>query len=539
MVKKDFFINGPLDIFQQVLFDEWKWDLLDDIDIYSFDLDKISQGDNTKSFTKKGWELLKIKYYMLQKYGVIETEEENGEIKIKNIHCPAFAKMLFQEYPFNFMTMRDTNEIYYYSGGMYHKYGDTVIKNLTIRWLDGFSNNHKKNEIVGYIQDSQYVDREEFNPDPRYVNLKNGIYDIKKKKLLEHTSNFYFLNQIPVEYNVDAKCPRFKEFLEHICMHKLEKRPRIEKTIQEYMGYSLYRAYPIKNYIILDGNGDNAKTTLLDIVLALIGRKNNSSVSLQDMNTRPFALSKLYGKLTNISDDLPNKAVKYSGVIKQITGNSPVWADVKNHRDGIEFTNYAKPWYACNQLPECKDITDAFFSRMKQITFLNKYVKPQDYDLIDNETVFKADLNLLEEILKELPGILNFALEGLHRLLKCKKFSYSRTTDEIREEYLKKTNPVHAYIEEECELTNKDWGITKKDFYNSVLNYCDRNGYDKPSSQHIVTKKINDEGGNIYLKQKIINGSLERCWIGIRCITDTSINEYFGKFEDGQRGLIF
>jgi putative DNA primase/helicase len=520
---------------QEQLYEEWKKGLIPEDELREIDLDIFgSEGLKCLVLTDKGRDLSHILRHVLIKYGVIEfTEKKDGEREFKRINCQAFGKMILSEYDYNFVTMRDTKEIYYYKMGVYKKYGESIIKNLAVKWLDTQTSNYKKNEIVGYLQDKKYVNRDEFEADPRFINLANGIYDVVEKKLIQHTPHLFFLNQIQINFDNNARCPNFKKFLRNICKHNSKRRPLIEKTIQEYIGYSLYRSYPLKYFIVLDGNGDNGKTTLLDIVIDLIGKKNNTGVSLHDLNTRDFALSKLYGKLTNISDDLSNKALKYSGKIKQITGNSSVWGDIKNHKDGIDFINYAKPWYACNQLPESKDWSDAFFSRMIQITLLNKFVKPQDYDLIDKKTVFKADVNIREKILSELPGILNFAIKGLQRLLKNNGFSYKQKTDDIREEYLKKTNPIHSFIEDECEFTNSDWGITKKDFYKAVIDYCIRNGFDKPSSQHIVTKKLNDEGRNIYKKQKTINGSVEWCWIGIKSANDSTINQYFGKQEQG------
>lgn len=540
-MKKDFFLE-ELTVEQEILYDEWRQGKIPYYDLYNIDLDKYTNsGLKHLNLSKKGWELLKIKFFVMKIYEAIElSDPSNNEVEIKNVCCPAFAKLLIQEYPYYFSTMRDTKEIYFYQNGIYQNKGDTIIAQHSEEWLDHFYNMHKKNEIIGFIRDYNYLDRDDFNPDIRYINLANGIYDIITNELIDHSSEYLFLNKLPVEYHSDAKYNDWEKFVQNICKNQGKRRKDIEKTLQQYSGYSLYRSYPYKHYVVLDGSGDNAKTTFLDIILKLIGRKNNTSVPLQDLNNRPFTLSKLYGKLTNISDDLPKKALKYSGVIKQITGNSPIFADIKHHIEGIEFTNYAKPWYACNQLPETYDWTDAFFSRMIQITFLNKYVKKQDHNLVDEVSIFKADPSIIEPFYTKegLSGILNWMIQGLQDLLKNKKFAYSKPTDEIRDEYIKKTNPIQAFIEDECEITNVDFGIPKDKFYKAILNYCDNYGYDKPNSQHIVTKKMNDLQANIYRRQKTTSsGNVEWCWIGIRCITDTTINEYFGKRTE-QQGVL-
>lgn len=476
----------------------------------------------------------KTKRELLEKYEVFETKEdkETGEIiKTGRINCIRLADIILNEHGCHFFTMRDNQSIFFYDGGHYEPRGETVISNLVEYYLDDLSTEHRKNECVGHIRDKNYVDRDTINPDVNLINLENGVYNIETRELLPHSPKYRFLNKIPIKYDPSAKCPLFKKFLQEVCMKQKKRREDIENTIQEYMGYTLYRSYRFKRYLVLDGGGDNGKTVLLATVEQLVGKKNNASVSLQDLNNRPFALSKLYGKLADISDDLPNRPLKYTGVIKQITGNSPLWADIKNHKDGIRFTNTAKPWFTCNQLPESYDWSDAFFSRMLQITFLNKFVKPPDYNKINDETVFKADTDLVDgkcKLFGELPGILNFALDGLHRLLKNKRFSFQQSTDEVRDEYIKKTNPVHAFLEYECERTNEDWGITKDDFYNAVLEYCELHGYDKPNSQHDVTRRVNDEPGNIYLKQRTADGERQRVWLGVRSLTDSTINHYFG-----------
>jgi len=479
-----------------------------------------------------------LKEYKVYEYKKIK-EKETGDEKyiIDGVRTGNLANLIKKEF-YPFVTIRDkTKEILYQNEGVYRKNGETIILEKTEELLEQYSTTHIKNEVVCHIRDSNYVERDIFITSPNLIPVANGVFDIKSNKLRSYTTDDYFLNKTPANYNPKAKCKEFEKFLQHICMQDGKRRKNLEKTIQEYMGYSLYRSYLYKKYVVLDGSGDNAKTTLLNVVLALVGTNNNTSVSLQELNDRPFTKSKLYGKLTNVSDDLPKKGLKYSGTIKQITGNSPLWADIKNHPEGIEFTSYSKPWYACNELPETPDLTDAFFSRQLQITLLNKYVKKEEWKLVDNKTIFKADPRLIEKLVAELSGILNFALVGLRRLLKNGYFSDRQTTEERRETWLKKTNPIHAFIEDEIEFV-PDWAITTDDFYNEILAYCERNGFDKPT-KHKVTSKMGQESSNIGKQQKTIN-KIPRvwCWIGVRSTTDNTINHYFGRSIGEQQEVI-
>jgi putative DNA primase/helicase len=309
------------------------------------------------------------------------------------------------------------------------------------------------------------------------------------------------------------------------------------------MGYSLYRGYPLKNYTVLDGGGDNGKTVLMNVMLALAGEQNNTSIGLQELNERPFAKAQLYGKNTNISDDLPKKALKLTGIIKAITGNSPIWADVKNSKKGISFTPYAKPWYACNELPETSDYSDAFFSRQLQVTLLNKYLSKED-PKIDNKTCFERNVHLTEELTtpESLSGILNFALMGLKRVLEKNVFSDDTTTDDKRNQWIRKTNPIAAFLDDEFEIGDNDWCITVEDFYNEIIHFCEKHEFDKPTSRKYVTEKVLDANLGIKKLQKKIDGVPHTwCWVGLSCTSNTLINRFIGekpKQKEPQKELV-
>ena len=98
-----------------------------------------------------------------------------------------------------------------------------------------------------------------------------------------------------------------------------EIQKELDKKKQQQIGYVFYCDFYIDNFLVIAGGGRNGKTTLFGILESFYGKENISGVSLQDLNYRPFALHKLYGKMANISDDLSAKAVRDSGIIKKIT----------------------------------------------------------------------------------------------------------------------------------------------------------------------------------------------------------------------------
>ncbi len=85
----------------------------------------------------------------------------------------------------------------------------------------------------------------------------------------------------------------------------------------------------------------------------------------------------------------------------------------------------------------------------------------------------KADPYILKELTtpEELSGLLNLVLPALKRLLEKGQFSCSKTTEEIREDYIRKSSPIAAFVMD-CLEVDSDAFIVKKDLYNTFSEYC-------------------------------------------------------------------
>jgi len=312
---------------------------------------------------------------------------------------------------------------------------------------------------------------------------------------MPHTPDIIFLNKIPVNYTIDAGCPKIKEFISEIV-------PESDILLtQEMFGYCLYRDYSLDKAFLLIGEGSNGKSTLLNLLTKFLGKENVSSISLQDLDTNRFAIAELHGKLANIYADLPDLALNHTGKFKMLTGGDIISAERK-FKGHFTFVNYAKLIFSCNKVPESRDDTTAFYRRWCIINFPNKF---------EGEN---RNPNILEEISteEELSGLLNWALEGLHRLLKNKQFSNSITTEEIREQYIKQSNPVLAFVEDRL-ISDSQGEISKDELYRAFCDYCEEIG--------LPTKAKNVFGRELPRYIAVDSGQTRekgRIWRGIRLI---------------------
>jgi hypothetical protein len=112
---------------------------------------------------------------------------------------------------------------------------------------------------------------------------------------------------------------------------------------------------------------------------------------------------------------------------------------------------------------------------------------------------------------EELSGLLNWALEGLVRLKKAKSFSYSKTTEQTQEMWMRKSDSFTAFIQD-CIVLDYDKEMTKYEFQDMYKNYC--KFYKVKSENLAYQKKILTEEYGIWDERN--SSDMKRVWKGIK-----------------------
>jgi len=442
----------------------------------------------------------KIKYEGSEK--VIEEKEEENFLymddkgKIKVSISKIVSHLLFN---YNFKTIFNTKDetIFVYEEGIYKKKGKEKIKTQVEELLQAKSTTNIVNEIVEKIKRKTAIDKDEFDKTPEeIICLENCFFDLKKmEKFSENDSKFYFKTKLPIKYNPKADCPKIKQFFEEIFY------PEDIPTIQEWFGFNLYKRYFIKKAIILFGQKNTGKTVFLNLLMNFIGQKNTTGISLQRISSGDkFALSSLKNKYSNIYDDLSSKDLSDSGGFKIATGGGYITAEYK-FGDSFQFLNYAKHIFSTNKIPNVKDVDDdAYYERWIPIPLDNQIKKGEQ------------DKFLLEKLTteKELSGLLNWAIEGLDRLIKKGKFSFNKTSEEIKIIMERQNNPLIAFVNDVLEQKNGN-KISKEIMYRVYTGYCNKNKLPRMSKSQLGR---NLEKYSDYIIAK--HSSKERYWENVK-----------------------
>lgn len=361
------------------------------------------------------------------------------------------------------------NHLHIYTDGYY---SDDVylIEKMLLKYIKNSTKTHRA-EVIRYLE---LLAKNHQLTQVKYICVENGILDIENNELLEFNSKFIIKNKIPHIYDESAYHELLDNTLNKICCNDYQLR----MIIEEMIGYCLLRRNEIGKSFILTGNGANGKSTLLDLIIELLGEDNVSSVSLQELSDR-FKTYQLEGKLANIGDDISNEYIPDNSTFKKLVTGDKVNVEKKG-KDPYDFKNYSKLIFSANELPRINDLSDGLKRRLQFIPFNARFTKlDADFD------PFIRDKLTTSEAMRYL---LKIAVEGLQRLLINNNVSYAKACDEVWAEYEQINNPILLFLDD-IKIDNEP--VTE--VYLKYSNWCEQNGL-KACSNITFGKELKKKG---------------------------------------------
>ena len=114
---------------------------------------------------------------------------------------------------------------------------DTQKRQSIAKWAVSSESEHRLYAMVSLAQSEPGVpvSPQEIDTDSYLLNCLNGMIDLKTGILKPHDPKDFITKIIPVEYNPDAGCPQWIDFLENIFNWNYDIIPYLQRAI----GYSL------------------------------------------------------------------------------------------------------------------------------------------------------------------------------------------------------------------------------------------------------------------------------------------------------------
>ena len=422
-------------------------------------------------------------------------KKEFAELKIKvwrhlKDKEPDLATELIKNYLLDHYIIKsirgdEKEELWIYNDGIYVPNGKSYVEEVCSEIMEAKYTTYFKNLIITKIKAKTYIDQEKFfdqqNNHPYLIPVQNGILDVYKKILTPFTEDIYFFNKLPVRYEPGQECP----FIINFILEIVESEEDL-LTIQEIFGFSLIKEYKYEKAFMLLGNGRNGKSKLIEIMKRFLGVENCANVSLQEIEKDGFSLCELHNKLVNISGDISKQALENTGTFKSLTGRDLIHA-ARKFKNKIKFENYAKMIFAANELPRTSDMSEAFFQRWVIINFPYTFYNCIDFELNSQDPLArKRNPEILQDILSdiEMTGLLNWAIEGLHRLKKNQEFTSTKSSEAMRKQWIMKSDSAISFVNDMI-VDDFDQEISWSSLKRYYLDYCKVNNLKVAKDKHL------------------------------------------------------
>lgn len=304
------------------------------------------------------------------------------------------------------------------------------------------------------------------DPTPaQVISFRNGLLDVARylaigdDGLIPHTPRWFSAACLPYDHDPEARCPRWEQALREW----LEDDDQIA-LLRMWFGYCLTLDNSLQKFMFLLGPTRSGKSSTLNILTSLLGTPNVAAATFQSLSGE-FGLAELVGKqAVTISEIHADRSAKnVVQVIKNLTGGDAIPVNRKG-LPIVSQTLSARITIAANQLPRLPDDSNALRARMLMLHYPNSFLG-------------KEDPNLPAELEAEVPGIANWALEGLRLLRRQGRFVQPERGKEQLADFGNLSAPVEAFLADCCDEGPDRWEATDC-LYLAWRLWCDEEGHE-------------------------------------------------------------
>jgi putative DNA primase/helicase len=273
--------------------------------------------------------------------------------------------------------------------------------------------------------------------DPLLLGVQNGVLDLKSGDLIQPEKSQLITKQAAVRYDRMAQCPRWRQFIDEVT----NGDAGLGTYLQHCAGNFLTGLTTEQCIFFAYGSGANGKTVFFRILEMLLGGYAMTTPPETLMARRNTGgpspdLARLRGARLVIASEPNQNCELEESVVKRLTGQDSVPC---RHLYGelFQYVPTYKFVLITNHKPRIHGTDHAIWRRIRLVPF--EVTIPEE----------KQDKGLIEKLRGELPGILNWAIEGAlayqKQGLKAPKCVVDATAS-----YRSEMDVLGQWIDEEC-----------------------------------------------------------------------------------------
>lgn len=310
--------------------------------------------------------------------------------------------------------------------------------------LDWGRTSLNENRIKGAVEltknfETMHVEAARLDSDPFLLGVMNGTVDLRTGKMLKEPRREDLITKVAgCEFDPEAVCPSWRRFLDEI----MDGDAEMIAYLQELVGYTLSGDTSGHMLMFLYGTGQNGKSVFIEVVRDVLGEYGMSmrtdALSLKAMSSKNGAsedIARLAGaRMVAVNETAEGMRFDES-LIKDLTGEDTVAARFL-YKGTFEYRPVFKIWIRGNHQPEFNGADGGMARRVRLIPF--------DVRIPDS----KVDPHLKEKLRTELPGVLNWAIEGALRWQKVGRIETPEKVLEATNEYVTAMDGLAEFFDE-------------------------------------------------------------------------------------------
>ncbi|WP_288482439.1 phage/plasmid primase, P4 family [uncultured Deinococcus sp.] len=360
-----------------------------------------------------------------------------------------------------------------YRDGVYVEVPDEVMAQLVDLTLQAHGHTLKNaqiSEILVKLGRDPGIGSREVDQGPWELNTRTGILDLESGELHEHSPEYFSIIQSAAHYRPEAVAHDWLAFLAQAVPDEGDRL-----ILQQYAGLCLTGDTSPQKALLLLGEGGTGKGTFTRVLGAVLGNLATSS-AIENIKDGSFLVGTLVGKRMCTVSELPRSFDWLP--FKRITGEDTISVDVKNKTPYTTKLDM-KLVILSNVLPFLGDDTSNS-SLMRRFLPVAFNVKPAVSDPHLEGRLTHAD---------ELPGVLNWMLEGLRLLREAGMRFPSSDAAALAREIVEESNRVVTFLRDEC-LYAPEVEVGATELYTAYRKWCGETGHKALSSTSFAKQLV-------------------------------------------------
>jgi putative DNA primase/helicase len=343
------------------------------------------------------------------------------------------------------------------------------------RWADASQNIQRLQAMTKYASGLLAKDVVSFDADPFALNVMNGILDLRTGRLKPHDPRALCTKLAPVHFDPNASAPRFLQFLHRI----FNGNAGLISFVQQWLGYCVTGDNNQQILAIFHGEGANGKSTLLAVVVALLGDyagiAPDSLLTVSKQHQHPTDLAGLRELRLVVASETEGNGKLRIELIKRMTGEEMLVARLMR-QDFCTFKRTFKILLQTNHRPRVNDDGEAVWRRLRLIPF--NVVIPES----------ERDAALSDKLKAESSGILNWLLEGCLAVL-ANGLTCPPEVMEATRLYREESDGIGEWLSECCLKNSRKDFTSTADLRRSYEAWCQEQG-DLPVTGKTMAERL-------------------------------------------------